>query len=346
MSDPVVIDIETARVRRSSRRNHALLAELALGRCEEAYHCRDWPRFCYWHRVYRDIRRQMPDDSSRRIARAARDTGRSGGPDGGNGGRQRLAALAACIRRYGKIGAALLVMLLATPVPAQTMSWSSSGHATVVAAATLPDVAGAPRYVRLLGGTLWFEEVRGIASANGFFYQLSGATAISMAGRTRTLEAGQALFLPRGTRLAFKATGRGPSVFLQFLLTTFSANETPAFFGLTSHEIYRSPEPVGDLGLGDYVLSLRKVILPDGAPWDVPHHRSGFAVHMVLAGTGAETVNGSIVERGPNSISAEPSDTVYQWSNPGRQPLTYLLLNLNAKDKDAIVADAAPDSRQ
>ena len=209
MSDAVVIDIEAARARRSPRRNCILLAEFALSRCEEAYHCRDWRRFRYWHRVYLSVRRQIPDERARRIARTGSDADNAGHPDRRNAApRRRFARLPDGASRYAKVGIALLAMLLATPVPAQTMSWSSSSNATVVAAATVSDIGAAPRYVRLLGGTLWFEEVRGIASANGFFYQLSGATEIAMAGKTRTLEAGNAVYLRRGTRLTFKATGR------------------------------------------------------------------------------------------------------------------------------------------
>jgi len=41
--------------------------------------------------------------------------------------------------------------------------------------------------------------------------------------------------------------------------------------------------------------------------------------------------------KGPGSVSYEPRGFVYQWSNPGSQPLVYLVFNVNPKNLPAVV---------
>jgi gentisate 1,2-dioxygenase len=86
------------------------------------------------------------------------------------------------------------------------------------------------------------------------------------------------------------------------------------------------------------VLDLIKVTLPEQAPPDPPHRRSGAALHLVLSGFGAETADGATVARSPGSVSFEPGSLVYQWSNPGDRPLTYLVFNVNPAGEDAVLA--------
>jgi hypothetical protein len=62
----------------------------------------------------------------------------------------------------------------------------------------------------------------------------------------------------------------------------------------------------------------------------------------VLSGFGAETANGITVAKGPGTLSYEPPPMVYQWSNPGNKPLTYLVFNLNPTSENAIMADNSP----
>jgi mannose-6-phosphate isomerase-like protein (cupin superfamily) len=88
------------------------------------------------------------------------------------------------------------------------------------------------------------------------------------------------------------------------------------------------------------VLTLTKVTLPFQSPPDMPHHRSVAALHIVMSGFGAETANGTTVIKSPGSISFEPADLVYQWSNPGNVPLTYLVFNVNREAEAAIIATA------
>jgi hypothetical protein len=43
------------------------------------------------------------------------------------------------------------------------------------------------------------------------------------------------------------------------------------------------------------------------------------------------------VARGPGSVSFEPAGYAYQWSNPGPNPLIYLLFNVNPKGIDPVL---------
>ena len=78
--------------------------------------------------------------------------------------------------------------------------------------------------------------------------------------------------------------------------------------------------------------------LSSAAPPDMPHHRSAAALHVVLSGFGAETADGATTVKSPGSVSFEPAPLVYQWSNPGNLPLTYLVFNVNGESEDAVVA--------
>jgi mannose-6-phosphate isomerase-like protein (cupin superfamily) len=301
---------------------------------------RDWARFDYWFRVHRGLRR--PQDDGRTIASLTpshgSETSRST-TSGGAGNRSVGAAKAAV--RFARVGAALFLLTIAVAAPAKTISHSSSSAATVIASTTLPDVAAEPLYIRLVGGRLPSDEVSGTSTADGFFYQLSGTTEISIDDKTTIVAAGEAALIPRGATVTLKAGYRLPSLYLQFLLSPAPNSDLPE--APNGHEIYRSSSPIRGLRPGNYVLNLTKVTLPQQAPPDLPHRRSGAALHVVLSGFGAETADGTTVARSPGSVSFEPATLVYQWSNPGNLPLTYLVFNFNPESADAIVA-AAPQS--
>jgi hypothetical protein len=57
----------------------------------------------------------------------------------------------------------------------------------------------------------------------------------------------------------------------------------------------------------------------------------------VVSGVGAELIDGKAATRGPGSVSYEPRDVFYQWSNPGSKPLIYLVFNINPGDQPAVV---------
>jgi mannose-6-phosphate isomerase-like protein (cupin superfamily) len=247
--------------------------------------------------------------------------------------------------RYGRIGIALLGIMLASPVPAQTTSYSSSANATVVDSVTLPSVNALPLYMRVIGGRLIDDKVSGVSSATGIYYQVSGTTELSIDGRMRTIHSGEGVFVPGGAKLIISTVGDEAATYLQFLLSPVAYFDLPDVSDGNGRELYRSTSPIPGLREGSYVLNLKKVTLPFQAPPDLPHHRSGAALHLVLSGFGAETANGTTVAKGPGSLSYEPAPTVYQWSNPGNVPLTYLVFNLNPESENAVLADGSPSKQ-
>jgi len=247
--------------------------------------------------------------------------------------------------RCGKIVIALLGTILATPVAAQITAYSSSADATEIASTVLPSVSTLPLYVRVIGGTVLSDAMSGVSTANGIYYQLSGTAEISIDGRMRTIHSSEGIFIPGGAKLVIKAADDQPAAYLHFLLSPVAYFDLSEVSGGIGRELYRSTSPIPGLRDGNYVLNLRKVTVPNQAPSDLPHHRSGAAVHCVLSGVGAETAKGITAVRGPGSITYEPSELVYQWSNPGNGPLTYLVFNLNPEAEDAVVASAVPGNQ-
>jgi len=244
--------------------------------------------------------------------------------------------------RYGKIGAALLGILLVTPipVPAQPVSYSSSQNAMVIASATLPSVNALPLYMRVIGGRIIENKVSGISTASGIYYQISGTAELSIDGTTSTLHESEGIFIPGGATLTIRPLSQEPPSYLQFLLSPIAYYDLPDMGNGNGRELYRSSAPIPALGEGRYIVNLKKVTLPLQAPPDPLHRRSGASMHFVLSGFGAETINGTAQAKGPGSLSYEPAETVYQWSNPGNLPLTYLVFNVSGEAETAIVAAA------
>jgi mannose-6-phosphate isomerase-like protein (cupin superfamily) len=245
--------------------------------------------------------------------------------------------------RYKMIGIALLGLALATPASAQTTTHSTSTAGTVLATATLPLVTAVPLYVRLIGITLYYGEGGGFSAGNGILYQLSGTSKVIVDGAVSVIRPGEAIFVPGGKDLVVKADQGGPSTYLRFLVSPASDLDLPDLSIATGREMYRSTSPIPELKPGSYVLSLTSVTLPHQAPFDPPHHRSGAALHYVLTGMGAETVDGIAIAKGPGSMSYEPTHVVYQWGNPGNLPLNYLVFNLSPENERPVVAESEPN---
>jgi mannose-6-phosphate isomerase-like protein (cupin superfamily) len=245
--------------------------------------------------------------------------------------------------RYAKIGMALVAITLgATPAPAQTTSYSSSSKATVIASATLSSVTSSPLYMRVVGGRIIENRIAAASTASGIYYQVSGTVALTMNGEPRTIHQNEGIFIPAGANLVVSPVGDDPVIYLQFLLSPLAYFDVPDLSPVNGRELYRSASAIPGLKNGTYVANLKRVTLPHQAPPDIPHHRSGAALHLVLSGFGAETANGIAVAKGPGSLSYEPAPTVYQWSNPGNTALTYLVFNINPSSEDAVLADAFP----
>jgi mannose-6-phosphate isomerase-like protein (cupin superfamily) len=344
MTEPSVVDMATAR-RPPSRKNHSL-AEYALTQCEHAYFCKDWARFDYWFRVYRDARLRASDERPNTASHTPSNRIQDLRPKmacRANNPPSEATDFSACL---AKVAAALLLLTVAAPSPAKTMSYSSSDKATVIASTTLPDVTAVPLYVKLIGGRLSPDTVSGVSTGSGFFYQLSGTTEISVDDKTTMIAAGDATFIPGGAKIALKAADHEPSIYLEFLLSPAGYSDLPEVTAANGHEIYRSSSSIRDLHGGNYVLNLTRVTLPRQAPPDMPHHRSAAALHVVLSGVGAETADGTTVVRSPGSVSFEPASLVYQWRNPSDLPLTYLVFNLNGEAEDAVVTVAQRGPRR
>ncbi|HTZ80177.1 MAG TPA: hypothetical protein VMC10_19865 [Stellaceae bacterium] len=341
MSEAPLVDLRAERARRAGARNANALADYALTQCEEAYRQRDWPRFGYWYRLYLSVRRRMP--AGEIAARKGLATEREAVQPGAAAGLASNAREAAM--RYGRIGAAVLSLVLATPVPAQTITHSVSTEATVVAATSLSNVSDLPLYMSVAGGTLPTGTVSRVATASGIYYQVSGAAELSIDGRTKALRAGDAIVVPRGARLAVRAADDGRSTYLHFMLSPLAHVDRSEVRDGIGRELFRSAVPIPGLHQGTYVLNLSRVTLPHQAPADVLHHRAAAALHYVLSGVGAENADGVATARASGSISYEPEGTIYQWSNPGNAPLIYLVFNLNPASENAVVADAVPAGR-
>lgn len=335
MTEPSVIDLAA---RRQQPRSPNPFAEYALTQCEEAYASRDWARFDYWFRIYREARGRLPErlrspappspeiNPPAVLARRMPPVGRLFYAN------RNVAA------NFLKAGAALLLLTFAAPSPAGTMSYSSSDKASVIASRILPDVAAAPIYIKLIAGHLSGDEPSAVSTVNSVFYQLAGTTELSVAEETTTLAPGDAAFIPNGARVTSKAASREPSLYLEFLLSPdrYSEARTPA--AANAREVFSSRLSVGSVHAGNYLVSLTKVTLPRQAPPDAPHHRSGAALHVVLSGVGAETADGATAIKSPGSVSFEPASLVYQWSNPGNFPLTYLVFNVSGETEAPVVA--------
>ena len=333
MARPPVTDIDEARRRRSKSDPNARLAEFALTQCEQAMLERDWDRFDRWFRIHQRVRPRSlsPADPVPLRVNAAKSLPAASAAAG-----HRLRAEATL--RWAKIAAALLVLTVVAPVPARTITHSSSNEGTVIASTMLPDLSGQSLYVAVVGGRVPPDGTSLTSSSDEFFFQLAGRIEFALDGFSGVMDAGQAVFVPRGARVTLKPELHQTSRYLRFMLTDDKGRGTIDMPAPDERVIYGTGAPIHGRWPGRYVLDLIKVTLPEQAPPDPPHRRSGAALHLVLSGFGAETADGATVARSPGSVSFEPGSLVYQWSNPGSRPLTYLVFNFNPAGEDAVLA--------
>jgi mannose-6-phosphate isomerase-like protein (cupin superfamily) len=222
---------------------------------------------------------------------------------------------------------------------AVAVTYSSSHFSKIIATAKVPDHVNPQVYFSVRAGAVWSGGVDLTTVSDGFYYQYSGTVEmkIGMAAGA-ILYAGDGIFLPAGTKFTLKADAaeRSPT-YLQFLLSSAPEREISDQPTGISVEVYRSPSPIPGLIRETSLLSLAKVPLPPQSPYDPLHQRSGAALHYILSGVGAEFTEGRATARGPGSVSYEPRGLVYQWSNPGSQPLVYLVFNVNPKNLPPVV---------
>lgn len=242
--------------------------------------------------------------------------------------------------RLAIIGTALLLGL-ASPAAAQNAPGGAPGvQANTLVASKVPDLGRAPLYFCTLSVTIPAAAASHVAStANGIFYQLSGSTEITTGTASKTLAAGEALFIPGGNHVSIKAVGDGPSRALHFLLVPEASPGSPiATEPAHVDEMFRSPGPIPDLKAGVYQLTLTRRTFPPRTPPSPPRRHSGAALLYVLSGTGTQTVEGRSTENGAGSVVYEPSSLVYRWANRGSEPWTYLAFTLSPDGMPPTVA--------
>ena len=240
-----------------------------------------------------------------------------------------------------RLWAVVLAIFIALPGACQAASvetYSSSQFRRLIARATVPDRDKTPLYFSVRGGTFWTPQTSVNAPGDGVYYQFSGTVDLCVGGKTRTVETGEGVFIPAGEPFTLTSWGtHRPPTYLYFLLTREPTSDTIDDENGSSVELYRSSSPAPALTPDRNLLSLSRVPVPPQSPPDPLHQRSGAALHYVLSGVGAEFGHGQASTRGPGSISYEPAGYTYQWSNPGTNPLIYLLFNVNPKDAEPVI---------
>jgi len=244
--------------------------------------------------------------------------------------------------RFGRTGLLLLGALTSgASAGAQTTPTPSAITRTVVAAAKLPTVTDVPLYFRVVAVTLERGQTSGAAAVNGIVYQISGSTDVSVGGEAKTLNAGEGVFIDKGTTVALKAGGERPSIFLHFLLAQAADLDRAADMPPAAvKELYRSAAPIPDLKPGSYDINLSRITFPPGMPSNPPHHRSGAALYYMVSGNGANTIDGKTEAKGAGSLIYEPFGLVHQWGNPGGEPMTFLAFNINPEGVAAVLPGA------
>ena len=245
--------------------------------------------------------------------------------------------------RLAIIGTALL-LALASQAVAQNAPGAPGVQAHTLAASRVPELGRTPLYVCALSVTIPAAAASHIAgTASGIFYQRSGSTEITIGAASKTVTAGEALFIPAGNQVSLKAAGDGPSRALHFLLVADPSPGSPiATEPAHVDEMFRSPAPIPDLKAGAYQMTLTQRTFPPGTPSSPPRRHSGAALLYVLSGTGTHTVDGKSTEEGPGSLIYEPSSLVYRWGNRGGEPWTYLAFTLSPEGMPPTVAASSP----
>jgi len=235
---------------------------------------------------------------------------------------------------------------IAAPAAAQTPPPAAATARTVVASTKLPALGDTPVHFKAVSVTLPPGTSSSVSSTDGILYQLSGSTTVLIGGEIKTLSPGGGMFIAGGSAAMLKAGDAEPSLFLHFLLAPAADLDKPLEAPpAVVQELYRTASPLPALKPGRYDLNLTRVTFPAQMPSNAPHHRSGAALYYILAGTGANTVEGKLETRTSGSLIYEPFGLVHQWGNPGASPLTFLAFNINPEGVAAVVAEAPPKTQ-
>jgi mannose-6-phosphate isomerase-like protein (cupin superfamily) len=149
------------------------------------------------------------------------------------------------------------------------------------------------------------------------------------------------MYIAAAKSISVRAEGAERSTSIHFLLVPDGDADQPPTLAFAK-ELYQTPAPIPGLKPGRYDLNLTRVTFPARMPSNAPHHRSGAALHYVISGTGANTIDGRIEERKPATHVYEPTTLVHQWGNPADVPLTFITFNMNQVGVPAVISDAPP----
>ena len=235
---------------------------------------------------------------------------------------------------------------LAVPAAAQTPPPAPATARTVVASTKLPAVGDTPVHFKAVKVTIPSGASSSVSSTNGIIYQLSGSTEVSIDGEVKTLSPGEGLFIASGNAATLKAGAGEPSTLMHFLLAPPADLDKPLEAPpAVVQELYRTAAPLPALKPGPYDLNLTRITFPAQMASNPPHHRSGAALYYIVSGTGANTVEGKLDAKPPGSLIYEPYGLVHQWGNPGAEPLTFLVFNINPEGVAAVLPGAPAKSQ-
>ena len=244
----------------------------------------------------------------------------------------------AIMSRGSTVIALLAVAIFASSATGQTTSAPQAAGRTVVATAKLAGVADAPIYFRAVRVTIPSAGKSSISADDGIIYQVSGSTTVSFGEEVKTINAGDGLFIASRRSASLQAGASETSIYLHFLLVRSADLDRPAATApALVTELYRTLAPIPELKPGPHDLNLTRVTFPVHSPSNMPHHRTGAALYNVLAGAGAITVEGKTEVKASGSFIYEPSTLVHQWGNPGDEPFTFLVFNINPEGTAAVV---------
>ncbi len=243
------------------------------------------------------------------------------------------------ILRSGLIAAiAVAAATLACPAAGAASPARPAGGRVLVAAGTLTNLVDAPRYFDVVRITLAPRAIGHVAVGDGIVYQLSGAASVSVDGATTALEPGDGRFIAAGHAATITANGDVGAVILDFLVSRGSDLERDAVLpAAVAKRSYRTDAPIPGLEAGAYDINLARITFPGHSPVNPSHHRTGAALYYVLAGSGANVIDGKTLTRSPGTFVYEPSTLVHQWGNPGDEAFTFLIFNINRTGVPAVV---------
>jgi quercetin dioxygenase-like cupin family protein len=229
-------------------------------------------------------------------------------------------------------------LTLAASAVAQSGPPPAATPPAVIAAGKLASVTDAQRYFKVVSVTLASGAKSRVSGPDGILYQTSGSTNVTLNGEIKTLNAGDAIYLPEGTAAQIQAGNAAPSVLFHFMLVRVAnVNERAETAPAMVKELYRTAVPLLDLKPGPYDINLTRATFAPQMKLTPPHHRSGAALYYILSGTGMNLIDGNTFMRGPGTFVFEPYSLVHQWSNPSDEVVTRLVFNINPEGVAAVV---------